>query len=144
MKKVQEYIKSIETRNGMINCIVKVDLSNKERIFCSFYPSEGKKLMSNYYKIVLPAKLVEGINFGELLDKDITYMKESGTRSSLRSDSIKKQQPNLVEQSIYITPKELIGQLKVVLKQERFIKEKQEMLALSKKQHWDFTKLQVS
>jgi hypothetical protein len=124
MKKVNEYIKRIKTSNDVINCIVKVDLDNKfnkdkPRVFCSFH--KATKLMPDYYKIVLPQKIVENISFNDLNNKEILCDKTS----------------------LYITPKQLIEQLKKEVKEDKFEKERQEAFELLKRPHWDFTKLQT-
>jgi hypothetical protein len=145
MKKIQHYINSVTIGNKTINCMVKVDLENKARVFCSFYPAGGKKLMPDYFKIVLPAKIVEGVEFEGLNHKNITYKEEKGMREGLRTlaDGQRHEQPNLVTKELNITPAQLVERLKIIVKENHFEKERQDAFILSKRPHWDFTNLQV-
>jgi hypothetical protein len=93
--------------------------------------------MPDYFKIVLPAKIVEGVNFNDLNNKDITYLVEDGTRAGKRilPDGSYHKQTKYKEESLHITPKQLVDQIRKLVKEEKFEKEKQEAFELSKRPH---------
>ena len=66
MKKERDYIKCIKTAGGKhINVLVKVDLENNNKLYCRFF--KGKKTLPDYYKIVIPANILENNKFKEVI-----------------------------------------------------------------------------
>lgn len=145
MKKECDYIKCIKTAGGKhINVLVKVDLENNNKLYCRFF--KGKKTLPDYYKIVIPANILENNKFKELAETkfvarfpDIISYKESRKSTS---EGSKKQIPIYKTQTLDLTPNQLIEQIKVVRQNDYFDLDAQKKYKFDKCSHWGFSKKQ--
>ena len=145
MKKECDYIKCIKTAGGKhINVLVKVDLENNNKLYCRFF--KGKKTLPDYYKIVIPANILENNKFKELAETkfvarfpNIISYKESRKSTS---EGSKKQIPIYKTQTLDLTPNQLIEQIKVVRQNDYFDLDAQKKYKFDKCSHWGFSKKQ--